>query len=597
MKHALDVAVMLDTMAHDPRLDLQYLIPAGDNSILDSIRPSFEQLDLEPASLDLIEWAASLLGSTARGVDNLKIPLFLVQLIVLKCSTMDSAVDMLVRLITGLDRPKSVSGADTGTRYLVLNLVSAAETKWPGIFQTVLEKIFSKAIAVHIADSEGSVNVEKILGNLAMLFEETVHSEDRFDARPGFNAFKLYITNHWKQVLLLFVNHPSIDCQVMGYHLLTNARFWEDEVGKVATVDPLVLSKSLMDSWFRHMKNQYIHFREDGENFVLDEIQHLIGRCCLNTTLAKTILCIALDGILDGALEIFPKTDAMVLTRTKMSILDKVRQDDMPKKQELFGKQPRPPQFVTMIDALIPELDTRDKIYINNIERTAALFYKSSLTSLEDSKAISLHVLSHLSSKWPRDVVSLDTYDDVLPKNIPYASDIAIGSAFKDHPVLFLIVEKCLSAARFPTSDIIRSILVYFIAFWHMAEVSTVSSALKYSTQLEETIRITVLLTSTLPESLLNARRLFPFMSGQDIGDILHQVIWPYVRSHPAPDIPGLSARTQEASRTDTELEAKCLKRLTSIYERRVKVLEVAPSWQEALQSVGAELHLGNKAS
>ncbi|KAF7720960.1 hypothetical protein EC973_005673 [Apophysomyces ossiformis] len=482
---------------------------------------------------------------------------------------MDSSTDVLVRLITELGQPKPVPEANAGTRYLVLNLVEAAESKWPGAFQMVLEKVFSKAIAVHIADSEGSVNIEKILANLAMLYEKDVHGRDRFDTRPGFHIFKSYMASHWKQVLLLFVNHPSIECQVMGYNLLSNARFWEREPGNVEAVDPQVLSKILMDSWFRHMKNQYIHCLEGSDHIVLDKIQHLIEQCCLQTTLSKAILGAALDGILDGALEIFPKTDARLLSQAKISILDKIRRSDTSKRNDAFGKHPRPPQFVTKIDILIPELDIRDKIYIDNIQRTASLFYKSAFASLEDSKTISLHILSHLTSKWPRDIVSFDIYDEVLPKNIPYVS------------------------TPLPTSDIIRSVLVYFIAFWHMAEVSTVSTALQYSTQLEETIRIIGLLEAILPESLFHSRRLLPFMSGKDIGDILYQVIWPCVRSHYASGIPGLSARAQEISRTDIELEAKGLRSLTIIYERRLKTLEIAPTWGNALKQVGDELNLG----
>jgi hypothetical protein len=31
MKHAMDVAIMLDALAYDPRLDLKYLIPVNPN--------------------------------------------------------------------------------------------------------------------------------------------------------------------------------------------------------------------------------------------------------------------------------------------------------------------------------------------------------------------------------------------------------------------------------------------------------------------------------------------------------------------------------------------------------------------------------------
>lgn len=73
--------------------------------------------------------------------------------------------------------------------------------------------------------------------------------------------------------------------------------------------------------------------------------------------------------------------------------------------------------------------------------------------------------------------------------------DITIGSAFKDHPALFPIFEKCIQVVKpATTNDIIRSILVYFIVFWNMKEVVTVPTTLTYATQLEETIRLVLLL-------------------------------------------------------------------------------------------------------
>jgi hypothetical protein len=134
----------------------------------------------------------------------------------------------------------------------------------------VLENIFSRAIAMHIADSEGSVNVEKILGNLAMLFEESAQIE----ARPGFIAFKMYLSSHWRQVLLLFLNHPSMECRAMGYRVLTNSRFWEQDIASEGS-DPHTISKLLMDAWFRHMKGRYLRFGQEEEIMVVDEQQRL----------------------------------------------------------------------------------------------------------------------------------------------------------------------------------------------------------------------------------------------------------------------------------------------------------------------------------
>ena len=96
-------------------------------------------MDLEPASIDLVEWILPIIASTTseRGPDDLKIPLFLLQMTALRSDTPDIATSMFVALITRLDREttKDRLQADAGSRYLILNLVAAAEEKWPGIFE------------------------------------------------------------------------------------------------------------------------------------------------------------------------------------------------------------------------------------------------------------------------------------------------------------------------------------------------------------------------------------------------------------------------------------------------------------------------------
>jgi hypothetical protein len=87
----------------------------------------------------LIDWTLSILGSgtVVRTIDDLKIPLFLDQLVVSKTNTKESAVYMFVQLITRLNRPvlSSTNESDPSARYLILNLVISAESKWPGVFQ------------------------------------------------------------------------------------------------------------------------------------------------------------------------------------------------------------------------------------------------------------------------------------------------------------------------------------------------------------------------------------------------------------------------------------------------------------------------------
>lgn len=600
MKHAADVAIMLDTLAHDSRLDLGYLIPTGDKSIIDSLRPSFDKIDVKSTSIDLIDWAVSSM-KIGRGVDDLKIPLFLLQLVVLKKDvTKEEAVDMFVQLIIRLDRPKDDKTCDEGARYLILNLVSSVDPKWPGIFGLVLEIIFSRAIPMHIADSGGSVNVEKILGNLAMLFEES-----NGIARPGFLAYQAYLTSHWRQVLLLFLNHPSMECRAVGYRVLTNSRFWEN-TDTVEGCESSLISRLIIDAWFRHMKGRYLRFGEEEETLVVNEQQKLIAHCCQHIELAKAMLSYAIDCILGGAVEIFPTVDVNALQQEKMSLYDKVREnlDSQLQQQQNQNVYKKPPQFVTTIDFAkqgTGSIDVRDAIYVDNIERTASLFFQfseSSQVTPSQYLAVSRSILNRLSSIWTPSAVSLESYDDVLPHNIPHQSDIAIGNAFKDHPVLFIIFEKyttdqSTSAEEHPaTNDIIRSILVYFIVFWNMKEVVNVPTTMKFATQLEETIRLLFLLKSVLPQFLVNSYHVFPFMSAKDLGDILLQVIWYYLRrSNPNTNhIPGIK---KIVSSTETEdLKEKCKKRLSKICERRLKLLESSPAWHDALKSTLSKLDL-----
>lgn len=155
-------------------------------------------------------------------------------------------------------------------------------------------------------------------------------------------------------------------------------------------------------------------------------------------------------------------------------------------------------------------------------------------------------------------------------------------------------------------NDTLRSILVYFIAFWHMSQVAQAPTALKFATQLEETIRLIMLLKEVfywdngieevtnhvihqvLPKSLVDIYHILPFMSAQDVGSILYQVIWPYVRSeHPLSEIPGLTpaiSQGENAKPKQEELETKCLGSMVSLYKNRLTVLQSAPSWQHALE-------------
>lgn len=83
-----------------------------------------------------------------------------------------------------------------------------------------------------------------------------------------------------------------------------------------------------------------------------------------------------------------------------------------------------------------------------------------------------------------------------------------------------------------------------------------------------------------------NAYHLFPFMSAKDMGDILFQVIWYYLRWHPSTNnnakIPGIKA-TATLENDYSELEEKCRKRLLSICDNRLNFLENAAPWHQSL--------------
>lgn len=74
-------------------------------------------------------------------------------------------------------------------------------------------------------------------------------------------------------------------------------------------------------------------------------------------------------------------------------------------------------------------------------------------------------------------------------------------------------------------------------------------------------------------------------MSAKDLGDILFQVIWYYLRwSTTNANIPGI--KKVVTTTNNDELIEKCKKRLLSICENRLKVLSNAPSWHDTLKTI-----------
>lgn len=82
---------------------------------------------------------------------------------------------------------------------------------------------------------------------------------------------------------------------------------------------------------------------------------------------------------------------------------------------------------------------------------------------------------------------------------------------------------------------------------------------------------------------------MYPFMSAQDIGNILYQTVWPYVRW--SSEIPGLGV----APEIESQLEkTKCRARLEAIVQNRIQELKAAPGWQQALSELRNELVSSN---
>lgn len=93
-----------------------------------------------------------------------------------------------------------------------------------------------------------------------------------------------------------------------------------------------------------------------------------------------------------------------------------------------------------------------------------------------------------------------------------------------------------------------------------------------------------------LPEFLVDSYHIFPYMSAKDLGDILFQVIWYYLResSSNSIHIPGIKKVDTPTNLAD--LQEKCKKRLSTICEGRLKVLESSRSWHSSLEAIMLKL-------
>lgn len=109
------------------------------------MQASFTVPDLEPASVDLIDWTITLLKDNMNRANevDMQIPMFLLQLRGLQSKL--SAEELLSHLLFRLDR-SSDADSNASKRYLLFHLISKFDEKWPGIFGRVCEDPISKSI-------------------------------------------------------------------------------------------------------------------------------------------------------------------------------------------------------------------------------------------------------------------------------------------------------------------------------------------------------------------------------------------------------------------------------------------------------------------
>jgi hypothetical protein len=98
------------------------------------MKASFTVPDLEPASVDLVDWTVGLLKDRQGGAneDTMQIPIFLLQLRGLQSHK--HAVELLSHLLFRLDRSFDAD-SNQSTRYLIFHLINRLDEKWPGIFR------------------------------------------------------------------------------------------------------------------------------------------------------------------------------------------------------------------------------------------------------------------------------------------------------------------------------------------------------------------------------------------------------------------------------------------------------------------------------
>lgn len=79
--------------------------------------------------------------------------------------------------------------------------------------------------------------------------------------------------------------------------------------------------------------------------------------------------------------------------------------------------------------------------------------------------------------------------------DITIISDGLIGNTFRDHAGLFGVLKHCYYDGQPGIHDILKSLLAYYIAFWHMDVIQQAESPLEHCVQLEGTHQLIELLS------------------------------------------------------------------------------------------------------
>jgi hypothetical protein len=93
----------------------------------------------------------------------------------------------------------------------------------------------------------------------------------------------------------------------------------------------------------------------------------------------------------------------------------------------------------------------------------------------------------------------------------------------------------------------------------------------------------------------VNSYQVFPFLSAYDLGEVLFQVAWQFLRWHPSLNhninIPGIKSTVMPAD-SQEELSNKCKRKLMTIINNRLEILKAVPSWHKGLSDIVSQLNL-----